>query len=581
MRSLRHFAAPTAQRSEPSDPPDRYVIEQEANTRYLYCRDTPEVKVRIERSLAVAPAAARKAAEGSIFLDGAVPGEPFIDPERRVFNLDHHEGCVRAFTLSTCEQALVLVLRGLDLRERTWTVYANEPDLDTVLAIWVLLNSTHLVGEDSRVRDAAIPLLRLEGIADSHGPELAELSGFPAPLLAETRQRLTELRQEELALKQAGTWSSVDPLEFTAGQLRHLDRLLYPERHFEGFPAVEVLARAELSEHRVAVVCRSPNGVFETEADLKRLYGKRLGVLVLQKDAHSYSLRQVDPFLPATLEAVYARLNILDPAVRSASSTNRWGGSTDIGGSPRQGGTRLSPQEIAEACRQALRRPSWRERTLAVVLATGAAALSLTGPALRLLAAHFPALRRVAELQSAPLLSAVWMSLVTLLLLVPIGRRRPRLYGARLPGGSDWLRVAPLAVLGTLAGGAWVVPPSSFGVLQVAAFLVFPFAAEITFRSLVHGILGHAFAVQHAGGRWFLSWPTLLSALLYALVTPLLSFPAVPVINLLGPVLPIAGALVFGLAAGAARERSGSALGPLLLHWCCALLALAVALSLR
>jgi len=43
-----------------------------------------------------------------------------------VFNLDHHEGVIRRFTLSACEQAMILVLRGLDLRERPWTILANQ-----------------------------------------------------------------------------------------------------------------------------------------------------------------------------------------------------------------------------------------------------------------------------------------------------------------------------------------------------------------------------------------------------------------------------------------------------------------------
>ena len=34
---------------------------------------------------------------------------------------------------------MVLVVKGFDLKSGEWTLWANEPDLDTVLAIWVLL----------------------------------------------------------------------------------------------------------------------------------------------------------------------------------------------------------------------------------------------------------------------------------------------------------------------------------------------------------------------------------------------------------------------------------------------------------
>ena len=56
-----------------------------------------------------------QANKGTIFLDGAAKGEPFMDASRGIYNLDHHEGCVRSFTLSTCEQAMILIRKGLDL----------------------------------------------------------------------------------------------------------------------------------------------------------------------------------------------------------------------------------------------------------------------------------------------------------------------------------------------------------------------------------------------------------------------------------------------------------------------------------
>lgn len=549
--------------------PDRYSVKQEPEGRFLYCREAPEVKVRIERGLTVTAAAARKAAEGSIFLDGAADCEPFLDAERRVFNLDHHTGCLRAFTLSTCEQALVLVLRGLDLKERPWTLCANEPDLDTVLAIWVLLNSLHLTAAEPQVRHAAVPLVRLEGILDVHGDELSDLAGLPQSLLQQARERLAALREAETALKREGVWERADPLEFTAGQLRALDRLIYPQGYFRSFLNVEVLARAELSDHRVAVVCRSEQGIYETEADLKRLYGKRLGIVALQKEAHTYTLRQVDPFLPATLDAVYPLLNVLDPAVH-AGDGNRWGGSGEIGGSPRRSGTRLSPQEIAATCAQAFRKPTRRQRAAAVGLALLAAAVALMGgePAL---AAYW---RLHAATGFRPLYFALGTSLVSLLLLVLAGRRRPRLYGGRLPGGRAWLWTAPAALLGGLAGGTWAtwstwhLAASPLTAEPLGLFLAFPLAAELTFRALAHGILARAFAIQHDGGRWFLSWPNVLQALLYTVATPLALLAAgAPLSGGWASALPLAGALLFGLAAGVARERSGSALAPLFLHW--------------
>ncbi len=548
--------------------PDRYIVRQQGPTRALYCHEAPEVRVRIEHGLSFTTAAARKAEAGTIFLDGVCQGPPFLDAERRVFNLDHHADCVRQFTLSSCEQALVLVRRGLDMREHTWALYANDPDLDTVLAIWLLLNAAH-VAENPELRAAIAPLIRVEGALDVHGREGLDLVALPADVLERTLQRLDELRRNEQAARRGGPWARVDALEFAAVQLRAIDAMVFPPNYFEGFRHVEALASAELSNHRVAVVCRSDQGIFEAEQDLKKLYGKRLGVVALEKEPHVYTLRQVDSFLPGSLELAYARLNILDPAVRSGGSRNRWGGSAEIGGSPRQTGTRLSPQEIAEACRQAYRKPTWRERATALVAAPLVALAALAGGEPSLLSRFVPAWSTLA---TPPWRSAVGISLLASFFLFLFGRKRPRLYGIRLPGGSDWLWTAPLALLGAAAGGAWVAPAPHWTPMGLAVLLAFPLAAELLFRGVVHGILARAFAIQHDGGRWFLSLPTAISALLYAVAAPIS-----PIVSAAGPwgfLVSFGSALLFAMAAGVARERSGSVLAPLVLHWTGAVLAL-------
>jgi hypothetical protein len=187
LRPVRGLLSP---RPESPDLPDRYRVREEQGERYLACLDAPEIRVVVSRSTAAAGSAARKAPEGTIFLDGAAQSEPFIDAQRRVMNLDHHQGCVRPFTLATCEQALALVLRGLDLREKPWTIHANDADLDIVLAIWVLLNGPHLEPGGS-VLQAVAPVIRLEGVIDAHGSELRELTGFPPAQLRPRRSSST------------------------------------------------------------------------------------------------------------------------------------------------------------------------------------------------------------------------------------------------------------------------------------------------------------------------------------------------------------------------------------------------------
>ena len=574
------------------DVPNRYLVKEDEKGKYLSCLEAPELKVRIDTAMAVTANAARMGAEGTIYLDGAAQGEPFLDLEKRIYNLDHHEGCVRPFTLATCEQALVLMVRGLDMREKPWQVYANEPDLDALMAIWVLLNSMHLHGESSSIREAVVPLVRLEGVIDSHGLEMAELTGFPPELLEETHRRLNRLHETEKALKETGQWDEMDPLDYVSSQLQTLDRMIYPADYFEAFRGIEELAKVELIDSRIAVVCRCDCGIYELEKELKRLYGRRLGVIGLEKGGGCYTLRQVDPFLPVNLKTAYQKLNVLDPAVEGSGSADRWGGSGEIGGSPRKSGTALSPVDIADALRLAYRRPSAWDRIKSVALAMGASAAPMVAGWFVIwgLSRGEVAPARLL-IENAVLFLATALTVALMGFLVFGRRGRYRLYGFQWPEGYRWTLVMPAVVLAAIAGGAWLFWPISFagflpgprGLESWLTLIGFPLLAEVLFRGLAHGIMVETFSVQHSAGRWFLSWPVAISALLYALWTlPFLPF------TLAGNLWPLAsflsvplGAAVLGVSLGIARERSGGLLAPLVLHYMAVLVVVIAGIFLR
>ncbi len=531
--------------------PNRYRTERSGNVGFIRCTEAPTLRVRVERDRSVPAAQARSASPGTIFLDGAAQGEPFADPARAVYNLDHHEGCVRAFTLATCEQAMVLVRKRLDLARRDWTLHANDADLDAVLAIWVLLNHLRLA-EDPALRAAILPLLRLEGAIDAWGLECRDLCGLSEDDMARADRQMSTLRRREIDAKSSGRWDKVDLASFIADRLREIDRMVYRAADFEDAVDVRELARCELTGGSVAVVCRASTGIYEVERELRRYHGDRLGLIVLQKDKRNYSIRQVDPCLPVGLDRVYDRLNLVDARSGGAASADRWGGSTDIGGSPRENGTALSPREIALACRDAHR------RTLATRLS--AFARSFVAPAVLL-----PAVWLLAEFASASvrhplafLLGAFLFALSGGGLLIA-GHRRPGLYGLRSPHRTEGLLMVPLAgAMGAAlalqtdfaAATPWPTWPVALG---VALGL---FGWECLFRGLVHGTLAYAHHIQVPGGRRFISGPMCGSAALSA------SLATVLVTALgLAPALPTLGVtLLMGLVAGYARERSGSVL---------------------
>jgi len=554
-------------------PLDRYRIKRGRDGEVLTCIEAPTVAIRIKHGFCVSPSAARSFAPGSIFLDGAAQGEPFIDPKRQVYNLDHHEGCVRAFTLATCEQAMVLIRKGLDLRKRDWTVYANDPDLDTILAIWVLLNHIRLNETNGRTRARIMPLLRLQGAIDAQGLDMKDLCGLPPELLAETQAAIDELRARELALKKRGRWQASDLLRHTADRLRAIDRLVYPPKHFDDVAEIDEVVRAEIAGDSVAIVCRASAGIYEVERQLRRLHGKRLGVIVLQTNPGTYSLRQVDPYLPASLEKVYAHLNLIDPAAGGHRSGNRWGGSAEIGGSPRATGTRVSPEQVARVCEQAFTPPTLLRRVGRTLTA------ALRGVSVMAAALGLAFILRVLDDRvglgsgMAPSLASQFPLILaglsgTFFLLS--GSRTPGVYGLRRFAGLDWCLVVPFAMFGALAGGVWVpaIPLTTPGWAELLALVTLPVASEVVFRGLVQGSLVTSFPIQTCGGPWFLSRPAVISAALYAAWGAVLQhLPVALTQTMLGGPAPILGALVFGVAAGLARERSESIVSPILLHW--------------
>ena len=62
-----------------------------------------------------------------------------------------------------------------------------------------------------------------------------------------------------------------------------------------------------------------------------------------------FTLRQVDTFMRTNLSCVYRALNRRDPYVgRVRGGVNEWGGSENIGGSPRATGSGLKGTDVLE-----------------------------------------------------------------------------------------------------------------------------------------------------------------------------------------------------------------------------------------
>ncbi len=344
----------------PKSPPrKRYQLLEQEGQRFIICATSPNIVLRVERALIVMEKERKKHPEQTIFLDGVYDGPPFYDNKARQYSLDHHNGCVRAFTLATCEQSVVMLLQGLPLAEGEWKVYINDPDLDALLASWSLMNHVELLQDDGKLLRACMPLIRVEGVIDAHGKDMALLAAITEVAYAEEVRRIDRLLEAERALKSAGRWQSIDFVQYTLELLEAIDELLFPAGFLDELLEIEELGRIPLRNQKVAVLCRSGQGIYAVETALKTRLDKQLGLIVLDLGEGRFTLRQVDPFLDQDLTPLYKALNRKDERA-DKEGDNRWGGSSDIGGSPRKTGSALSGPQILDSVHKLHgRKKSW------------------------------------------------------------------------------------------------------------------------------------------------------------------------------------------------------------------------------
>jgi membrane protease YdiL (CAAX protease family) len=562
--------------------PERYTIKGEGDERVLICLEAPNLNVHVEAGLSVTGSVARKSPGGTIFLDGVAQCEPFMDHERQVYNFDHHEGCVRAFTLATCEQTLVMYMKGLDLQGREWNIFANDPDLDTILSLWILLNHSRIGTQDSTQRRILFALVRYEGVIDALGLELKDLSALPQELVRKIQRVIDHLRSDEISLKKEGRWGQTDYLAYAASILHKIDQIFYKPRDFADFKGIGELARIELSDQRIAAVVEADMGIYEIEPHLHKIYGSCLGIVFLKTGANSYTVRQMDLFMPITLDDIYDRLNFADPAVKCRTRNNKWGGSADIGGSPREKGTKLSPAEISCACRDSVNRSG---------LARQAYRFGMTALLVALIVMIAQVLKgywNPAQWLGKTDQHMIWMLpdtgfvlavlVGTIISLLFVANCRPWQYGWIRSIGAKWWFFFPLILLAGGAGGvwspSWLAKEQDWLQMVVIGWIGIPLICEILFRSLAHGLLTQGARIQRNDTHMFISWPNAGSTILYV---GFISFLMLiergrPVADWQGAMSFIA-ATVLGLSLGMVRERSQSIFPAIFFHMVAAVVA--------
>ncbi|MFH1575525.1 MAG: hypothetical protein ABIB55_01100 [Candidatus Nealsonbacteria bacterium] len=273
----------------------------------------------------------------SVAIDGFVSGPPKLDAEGRHANFNHHEGVSRLETRATCAQVLMAIKMGFfDIfGSGVVGVYANHCDEDCCLS-WFLLEYgrlTEIINSPNLER-----LVVAEDLFDTTGG----MYPFPADslMLEKMAWIFSPYRQFKLSGK-------IDEKE-TADYLTVVQEISERIQQY-------ILGRGKslTLDLRYEKKIGGPGWFFikEIGAQAKRgmaLDGIKAFVTVREtRDGKwVYTVERASKFIPFHIFSILSALNRAEG--RDDADEDRWGGSSDRGGSPRVSASSLSPKEVAE-----------------------------------------------------------------------------------------------------------------------------------------------------------------------------------------------------------------------------------------
>lgn len=264
----------------------------------------------------------------SIALDGYVQG-PAIDLTQNKFSFDHHAGCIRLITNATCKQVLDALLLGFD--PEGMTVYLNDVDGDTALAVWLLLHPDNALLINVR------ELVETVATMDALGP------AYPILNYELGKQFHKGAMLAEREARKSKTYAICDLDELLHICLNGIDQMVSGKK----FPVTHESESHYTITHRGNgfVMVRTDENVFD------QLYreGVTKGVLYQKQPdgSFAYTIAKKSEFVrhfpvgPHTEEGtILHALNNQEPG---------WGGSTTVGGAPRNSDgsrSRLLPDQV-------------------------------------------------------------------------------------------------------------------------------------------------------------------------------------------------------------------------------------------
>ncbi len=248
----------------------------------------------------------------SIAIDGAVQG-PQLDTENHRYSFDHHSNCLRFCTQASCQQTLSSILLGLEPEK--FTLYLNDCDTDVCLSVWLLQNP------DRAKETLVTKLVNSVGIADAFAGAIT-LNGM-SKTVEWIASPEVDFKRDKSNYENISNCNLKYILEAT---LRRIDQ------YVNGEASIEVAKQEKHNEYKII---RNENNYIIVESENSHIYSTLFAsgfdriVLVrpLDNGSLAVSLAKRSDFIDNfNLIKMYEELNKIEP---------NWGGSSSIGGSPR------------------------------------------------------------------------------------------------------------------------------------------------------------------------------------------------------------------------------------------------------
>lgn len=262
----------------------------------------------------------------SVALDGYVLG-PSIDAETERYSFDHHGDCVRHATRATAEQVHDALVLGL--QPRSLSVYLNDIDLDTALAVWLLRHP-------ERAREPLVNRL-------VHGAGLLDAHSGAFPLAGDLPTIVEWLSEPETKSRASGAYFELD----TAGLHALLDEIgrrisVYADGASQGYTEnFSIDNRYEVLQRGTGWILVQSLG---TRAHARLFADGNERVIIhttLRDGTHGYTVAKRSEFVKCfPVQRILAALSAQEPG---------WGGGSTIGGAPRNADgsrSRLTPREV-------------------------------------------------------------------------------------------------------------------------------------------------------------------------------------------------------------------------------------------